>query len=278
MTPKDKSRKKGTRRGFKKRKQYTEELTITGTNANGLKCKKQSFINLLKTDNPQVFMIQETKLRKKNQFTIPGYALYEKVRKGRGGGGIMIGIKKDIQSVPVIISDHDDEVEILVIEVALKSMPVRFLTAYGPQEDASEDSINKFYSALEEELSNCEQGRCGLIAELDCNAKLGKEIVRGDPNEMSSNGKILWEIMERQKCTIVNTTEKCSGSITRSRMKKNIQEESVLDYVFVNALITPFINNMEIDEFRQKTLTRYTKCATIPSDHNILKCTFDIPI
>ena len=105
------------------------------------------------------------------------------------------------------------------MEVVFKSVTVRFLTAYGPQEDASDDIINKFYSALEEEILCCELENCGLIAELDCNAKLGKEIIAADPNAMSSCGRILWEIVMRRDCTVVNTTEACVGGITRSRMK-----------------------------------------------------------
>ena len=117
--------KKKTRRGSNKRKQPTEKLTITGTNANGLKSKKDSLLNLLSTDNPQVFMIQETKMKKKNQMEVQGYELFEKVRKGKDGGGVMIGVKKDLEGTPVIVSDHDDDIEILVVEVVFKSVTVR---------------------------------------------------------------------------------------------------------------------------------------------------------
>ena len=251
---------------------------ILGTNANGLKPKKESLINLLATDNPQVFMIQETMMKKPNQMMIPGYQLYEKVRKGKGGGGIMIGVRKDVESVPVIVSNHDDDVEILVIEVGLKAMTVRFLTAYGPQEGASDDTVNKFYSALQEEIIGCEQENCGLIAELDCNAKLGKEIIEGDPNTMSENGRLLWECLERLECTVVNSTDKCRGTITRKRKKAGKLEESVLDYFIVNKKIAPYIDSMEIDESQTKSLTRYKKGTAICSDHNILTCNFNVPV
>jgi hypothetical protein len=68
----------------------------------------------------------------------------------------------------------------LVVEVTINSMKTRFLTGYGPQEDSSEDIINKFYAGLEEEIILYEQENCGLVAELDCNAKLGKELIEGD--------------------------------------------------------------------------------------------------
>ena len=157
-----------------------------------------------------------------------------------------------------------------MVEVALKSMVLRFLTAYGPQEEASEDTINRFYSALEHEILKCEEENCGLIAELDSNAKLGKGIITNDPNDMSTNGQILWDIVRRRECTVVNMSDKCTGCITRRRNKAGTIEESVLDYVIVNSVVAPFINSMEIDESKEKSLTRYTKARAIPSDHHVL--------
>ena len=105
-------------------------------------------------------------MKRANQWTVDGYKLFEKPRKGKGGGGLMIGVRKEIDVTPVVVSDHDDDVEILVIEIIFKSLTVRFLTAYGPQEDAPEDLLNKFYSTLEEEIMQCEQENCALIAEM----------------------------------------------------------------------------------------------------------------
>ena len=110
----------------------------------------------------------------------------------------MIGITNEIQEIPVDVSPQDPEVEIIVVEVELKEMTIRFLTGYGPQEDEKEEKINNFYCSLEEEIIKCEEKGCGLIIELDCNAKLGKEIIHGDPHEMSGNGKLLWDIVQRQ--------------------------------------------------------------------------------
>ena len=88
---------------------------------------------------------------------------------------------------------------------------------------------------------SCEERNCGLIIEMDANAKLGKEIIEGDPHEMSSNGKLLWGILSRRSCTVVNSTEKCEGVITRSRMKKDVKEESVIDYIIVNSFMAPYL-------------------------------------
>ena len=44
----------------------------------------------------------------------------------------MIGINKDIEATPVDVSPPDSVVEILVVELKLRNLVVRFLTAYGP--------------------------------------------------------------------------------------------------------------------------------------------------
>ena len=272
--------KKMKKRRKRKQKKHilSKMLTVCGTNANGIKSKKESFLNLLHTDNPQVFMLQETKLSRKNQFPVKGYEIFEKVRKNKGGGGIMIGIKNEVQATPVDVSPQDPEIEILVVEVELKEVTIRFLTAYGPQEDDSEDKINKFYCTLEEEIIKCEERKCGLIVEMDCNAKLGKTIIQGDPHEMSSNGKLLWDIIQRRDCCVVNATEKCEGTITRSRIKGGTKEESVIDFVIINPQMIPYIEAMEIDESKTKALTRFKKGIPVPSDHNHIKCSFNIPL
>ena len=195
----------------------------------------------------------------------------------------MIGIRKDLKETPVDVSPQDDEVEIIVVEIQLKETTIRFLTGYGPQEDDNDDKINKFYCTLEEQILACEEQNCGLIIEMDCNAKLGKSVIKGDPHQMSNNGKILWDIVRRRDCTVVNSTEKCKGVITRSRMKSGIKEESVLDYIIVNSMIAPYLEEMEIDESKAKALTRFKKKRkekgmAVPSDHNYLSCTFNIPL
>ena len=65
------------------------------------------------------------------------------------------------------------EDEILAIEMELNSMTLRVATAYGSQEDAPDDEINEFYSKLEELITQCNDDGCGLMMEMDCNAKLG---------------------------------------------------------------------------------------------------------
>ena len=84
-------------------------------------------------------MIQETKIKRKNQMKIDGYELFEEPRSGKGGGGLLIGIDNAIDTVPVLVTQGN---EILAIELDLKCMKLRVATAYGPQEGAPRNIVD----------------------------------------------------------------------------------------------------------------------------------------
>ena len=273
-------RKRRTNRGRGRRRNKATKSTIKvlGTNADGLYTKKDSLYNLLHNEKPSIFTIQETKLKRKMQINSPSYEIFESLRENRSGGGLMIGIDKNLSlKKPVIIFQGEKDVEILVVEIILSTMSLRIMTAYGPQEDSSPDTINEFYRKFEEEIIKCEEDNCGLVIEMDANAKLGRDIIEKDPNPMSENGRILWGIVQRRNCYVVNATDKCNGTITRSRTRKGVKEESILDYMIVNQKIEPYIHSMNIDENKEMVLTRFLKKNIVVSDHNILTCSLNIP-
>lgn len=251
---------------------------MIGTNADGLATKKESFLNLIQNERPSCFMVQETKFKNVGQLKVKGYQLFERIRKNREGGGLLIGIENEMNCEPVLISVADEETEIIVIEIDLKVMKIRLITAYGPQEDAPEELIKKFYARLEEEIDDSENNNCEAIIELDCNAKLGKEVIKGDPKEMSENGKLLWDIVQRRNLVVGNALDKCEGVITRKRETITGIEESVIDFVIVSANMSNYIDTMEIDENRLKVLTKFSSRKgvkeVVKSDHNILTCNF----
>ena len=104
-----------------------------GVNAAGLMSKIDSFEKLLIDMVPAVFCIQETKLKKSNQIRTPNsknYTIYELNRKSSNGGGLSIGVHRDLRSVWV--AEGDDEVECLEVEIWVDDFPVRVMNAYGP--------------------------------------------------------------------------------------------------------------------------------------------------
>ena len=75
---------------------------------------------------------------------------------------------------------------------------------------------------------------------------------------------------------LINSSEKCQGTITRQRTKGEKVEKSVLDFALVCNTLEPFLENMLIDEERQYPLTSYLNRQAINSDHFTDILTFNI--
>jgi hypothetical protein len=64
---------------------------------------------------------------------------------------------------------------------------------------------------------NAKDNDCLVIVELDANAKVGKEVIKDDPNQMINNEKLMLDVIERQNLHIANSCDLCEGTITRER-------------------------------------------------------------
>ena len=113
-----------------------------------------------------------------------------------------------------------------------------------------------------------------LCLELDANAKVGNQVIKNDPHEMSSNGRLLLSLVERYNLIIVNATDKCFGTITRMKKVKNVTEKSIIDYFIVCQNFYSLITSMIVDDERKNVLTKFTKrkekSYITESDHNLL--------
>ena len=100
----------------------------------------------------------------------------------------------------------------------------------------------------------------------------GSDIIPGDPRKQNKNGKMFEEFLKRNpNLTVVNSLPQCKGLITRSRIKENKTEESILDFFIVCSLVLPFITQMVIDDKKQHILTNFQNVKRVgkvtESDH-----------
>ena len=51
---------------------------------------------------------------------------------------------------------------------------------------------------LETEVIKAKDENCMILLQTDANAKIGKQYLKKDPNDISSNGKLLIGLVERQ--------------------------------------------------------------------------------
>ena len=104
-------------------------------------------INQLK---PGVVLLQESKLYEKGTLKFDDYCVFEKVRKQNEGGGLLTLVHNNLEPIMVPRENESKVSEnILVVEALLGENKVRFINAYGPQENSLIDERADFYAKLE---------------------------------------------------------------------------------------------------------------------------------
>ena len=235
---------------------------------------RPSVDKLLTDISPQIFFIQESKMKRpgriKNKMS-KNYVIYELTRKNKAGGGLAIGVIKELPSV--WIDEGSNEVEYLTVEVNIDEFRIRCVTAYGPQEGDKVERKQSFWEKLTSEVENSTFAEAGFILQMDGNLKAGPQIIPNDPHSMNNNGKLFKQFLDKNShLTVVNSLDICSGLITRRRQTIHKLEESVLDFFVVCDRVLSYVKKLTIDEERKFVLTNYNKVdgkiVAIDSDHN----------
>ena len=96
-----------------------------------------------------------------------------------------------------------------------------------------------------------------VCIEMDANSKLGHDIIKGDPNELSKNGKLLKQVINENNLVVINGTELCDGAVTRQRKTVERIEESVLQFIVCKNFFK-VVKKMKVDEGKQYSLCYYS--------------------
>ena len=86
-------------------------------------------------------------------------------------------MKSDLN--PVFISEGDDQVELLVIQIQIKELHVRVINAYG-QECDSQERKSLFWARLNTEVAEAVEANCVVFIQMDGNLHCGEDIIEGD--------------------------------------------------------------------------------------------------
>lgn len=267
-----------TRRGYKGKHKVENKLKCLGVNANGLLSKLQSLDHMLKSENPGVLCIQETKVKKVGKIKsdmLKNYVMFELTRKHSNGGGLATLVKPELD--PVFIAEGDDQVEILVVQIKIKELHIRVINAYGPQECDSLERKSLFWARLHNEVIEADEANCAVFLQMDGNLHCGEEIIKGDPNPVNANGKLFHTFLDNNpSLSLLNSMDSCNGTITRRRKKGKKTEESILDFALVCEKLLPYFEGMVIDEEKKYPLTSYLNGKVTHSDHSTIIIDFDI--
>ena len=231
-------------------RKVVNHIKLFATNGAGVKNGKVNSLNAeVRSKRANVIMIQETHCTQKGKIHMDNhFVVFEAIRKKKGGGTLM-AIHEDFN--PKLIEEYSDEFELLVVETNTKEKTIRLMSGYGPQENWDEANRLPFFLALETEIEKAELGGKSILIEMDANAKLGPNLIPGDPHVMTPNGALLAAIVERHNLIIANGSEKCTGKITRKRVTRERTEQSVIDIVLFSSDLKEHFVDMHIDEERK---------------------------
>ena len=132
-----------------------------------------------------------------------------------------------------------------------------------------------FYSRLDQEVHNAQLFDCFVCIDMDANAKVGWDIIKGDPHLTSQNGQLLLDFGIRNNLIICNASDLREGKIARKRNTVNGAEEEILDYIILCQEMFMFLKLMKIKE--NNGLTSYSRKKITLSDHRLLIGTFNFP-
>ena len=218
-----------------------------------------------------IFTIQETCFKSKGTFKVKDFVTFEAIQ-GKEKSGIMIGAHKSLS--PVLIAEYNSDFELLVVEVHVNNKHIRVMTGVGPHENKLEDVRMPFFLALEEEIHKAELEGKSIYIEIDANSKLGPERIPNDKHKISNNGQILAAMLDRHALFVANSSQKCSGLITRKRVTTVRTEESSIDLVITSSDMIDNLVSLQIDDARNHVLTKLTTTKEgsnkVESDHNVL--------
>ena len=150
-------------------------MRLIGVNAAGISSKLASFEYMLNELKPGVFFIEETKVKKQGTIrteTAEKYVIFELIRKEKSGGGLALGVAKELN--PTWLGEGDDQVEVLSVQINAKDFPIRCVGGYSPQENDPVERKSKFWARLDSEVYEAEKPETGFILQMDGNLWAGR--------------------------------------------------------------------------------------------------------
>ena len=162
-----------------------------------------------------LYTVTETNLKQNENIVVKGYKWVGKIREERNGGGNGILITDTLINDITIEPITAKNIEVLLLKLNLNNSEyLVIMIYYGKQESRTnkEEAIAEFKNI--EIIIECQQNQqYHTLLIRDFNAKIGsdeKGIQNGD-KQVSRNGIMLRDLIEKYDLTVVNNEPICSG-------------------------------------------------------------------
>ena len=152
---------------------------------------------VVKDTKATVFFVQETKCDQRNTLKMDSFIIFEKVRVNKGGGGVAIAAKTELN--PVLLSEAGGDIDALNIDINTKNISIAGTSAYGPLNSASAETKTKFWNYFQTAASSARNTGQASILQGDLNATLGSTIIPGHKNPTNYNGRLFEQYLLQNK-------------------------------------------------------------------------------
>ena len=129
--------------------------------------------------------------------------------------------------------------------------------------------IISFYSTLHQIFQNAEIDN--WLLEFDANAKVGPNVIFGDPNQQWPHGRKLMDMVERNNLIICNSSDRLKRLITQQRQVN--QHFWLLDYPWRDMQLS---RKYDVTNVHARYIKRKNGVSVIQSDHYTIFGTFNL--
>ena len=85
-----------------------------------------------------------------------------------------------------------------------------------------------------------------ICIQMHANAKLGPELIKGNPHNTCHNGQLSCDVKVGNNLIVCNGTPKCEGTITRERQTLDRLEQRIIEFLIVCPEMFLSLQNMKI--------------------------------
>ena len=238
---------------MRRERQRKEKMcTLYYVNINGFRSNVDSLNDIVKKLNPSIIALCETKIDSSNiilkRLSKSFNVITRQTKEGQSG--LMIAVRKDSFASMLGVASTVNK-NIMVARLNSDGYNIRVILVYAPQETERIDAREEFFTELEIEVAKCMVDDDHPIIVGDFNARL--EFLNNTVVSKSENGGLLLNIIEENKLSVLNFSDKCTGKWThviRTREKKSDHNAMILTMKISN-------EKQEItkDEFSGRKLT-----------------------
>ena len=177
-------------------------MNILYNNINGFTCKKDSLINIIQRNMPDVVCLCETKLGEKEEVNLKGYEAIPNNHK-KGQEGLVVAAREGTFVSMEKVSD--EHINILTVRIVYPGSTFRFIVCHGQQEDDESELRQDFFDNIFIEIERSRAADETPIVLGDMNAKISmdKDEVKVD----SFNGKMLKNLLDLSEMKVTNFHE-----------------------------------------------------------------------